>query len=184
MLNWLAHRLDLPYVHFTPSSDTLWGIAVFSRYPILTAEDHPLPPRDLPLKRSFTYLEIDIGQTAPLHLINAHFHHIKEDSTIRLAQTETVLNFLAKQELRQPVIITGDLNATPETPEIQRLYEWGFQDAVIDAKLIPGYTFESDHPYKRLDYVLISPDLTIVNAGILPSMASDHLAIVATLKNR
>ena len=171
---------ELPYAHFTPSSDALWGIAVFSRYPILLAEDHPLPPRDLPLKRSFAYVQIDTGPAGPLHVINAHFHHLEQDSTIRVAQTETVLEFLAGRELAR-FIMTGDLNATPDAPEIGLLYERGFRDAIIGANLVPGYTYDATLPYKRLDYILVSSDLAATNVVIPPSTASDHLGIAATI---
>lgn len=183
MLTWLSNRLNLPYGQFTPSSDILWGQAVLSRYPILEAEDYPLPPRDLPLKRSFGYLQIDTGRNKPFNLINTHFHHRPEDSAIRLTQVETVLDFLAGRELEQ-FTMTGDLNATPDTPEIQRLYQYGFQDVIIKAGLKPGHTFHADQPHKRLDYLLISPDLAGTNVVIPPSTASDHLGIATTIERR
>lgn len=177
---WLLQRLDFPYAYFTPSSDELWGIAVFSRYPITHAENFPLPPRNLPLKRSFTYLEIDIGQPEPLHLINTHFHHLETDSNIRLAQTETVLAFLEKHQFDR-FIMTGDLNAGPDADEILRLYQHGFKDAVIEAEVQPGFTYPSDAPNRRLDYLLYSPDMTATDVVIPVSLASDHLGIAADI---
>jgi len=180
IFSWLSHRLDFPYTYFTPSSDELWGIAVFSRYPITHAEDFPLPPRNLPLKRSFTYLEIDTGQAAPLHLINAHFHHLETDSSIRLMQTESVLAFLEGREFSK-FLMTGDLNAGPEAEEILRLYQRGFKDAIIEANLQPGYTYPSYEPDRRLDYLLYSPDLTATDVVIPAGTASDHLSIAADI---
>jgi endonuclease/exonuclease/phosphatase family metal-dependent hydrolase len=179
MLSWLSRRLGLAYI-YAPASDVLWGHAVLSRYPILLVENHPLPPRDLPLKRGFAYVQIDIGQPEPLQLINTHLHHVIEDSAIRVTQSETMLGFISNHQFNQ-FIMTGDLNATPNAPEIQLLYEHGFNDVVTDANLKPGYTFSSLQPYKRLDYILIAPDLTASNAVIPDSTASDHLAIGATL---
>jgi endonuclease/exonuclease/phosphatase family metal-dependent hydrolase len=181
--NWLLQRLDFPYAYFTPSSDELWGIAVFSRYPITHAEDFPLPPRDLPLKRSFTYLEIDTGQATPLSVINAHFHHLETDSSIRLIQTDTVLNFLQDKPLNR-FIMTGDLNAGPAAKEILHLYQHGFKDAVIEANLQPGYTYPADAPNRRLDYLLYSPDLTATGVVIPPGAASDHLGIAADIRQK
>lgn len=179
MLNWLAGRLDMPYRHFTPSSDALWGQAILSRYPILTATDHPLPPRNLPLKRSFTYAKIDTGR--PLQVINTHFHHIQQDSDIRGQQVESVLRFLTGREPAR-LIITGDLNATPDAAEIRLLYKRGFIDVVSAANLLPGYTFNSVQPYKRLDYLLVSPDLAASQVVIPNSTASDHRGIAATIR--
>jgi endonuclease/exonuclease/phosphatase family metal-dependent hydrolase len=180
MLSWLSQRLGLPYYAYTPSGDALVGQAVLSRYPLLLAEAHPLPPRDLPLKRSFAYLQIDIGQATPLNLINTHFHHRTTDSVIRLTQVKTILVFLTDRQLDH-LILTGDLNATPDTPEIQLFYEHGLKDVIIEANLTPGYTVDSVQPDKRLDYILISPDLTASDVVIPHSTASDHLGIVATI---
>jgi endonuclease/exonuclease/phosphatase family metal-dependent hydrolase len=178
--NWLARRLKYPYAYFTPSSDALWGMAILSRYPIVHAEDHPMPPRSLPLKRSFTYAQIDTGQTQPLHVINAHYHHLEKDSAIRMAQTQTVLDFLAGRDLTQ-FILTGDLNATPDASEIMGLYQRDFVDVVTHAGLTPGYTYPAAGPTRRLDYILISPDLAATNVVIPSAATSDHLGIAATI---
>ena len=181
MLSWLSQRLGLPYYAYTPSGDALVGQAVLSRYPILLAEVHPLPPRDLPLKHSFAYLQIDAGQTTPLNLINTHFHHQPTDSAIRLTQAKTILGFLTDRQLDR-LILTGDLNATPDTPEIQPFYEHGFKDVIIEANLTPGYTVDSVQPSKRFDYIFTSPNLTATDVVIPPSTASDHLGIAITIQ--
>lgn len=179
-LNWLARRLGMPYHHFTPAADVLWGTAVLSRYPIRHAEDHPLPPRNLPLNRSFAYLEIEVGRSEPLRVINTHFHHLESDSSIRRRQTETVLSFLGDRPLRR-FILTGDLNATPTALEIEQLYRRGFTDVVTAAGVSPEETFPSFAPVRRLDYILVSPDLRASAVVIPRSTASDHLGIAATL---
>lgn len=180
MFGWLAQRLNLPYVHFAPASDALWGQAIISRYPILLAEDRPLPPQDLPLNRSFTYVQLDIGQNEPLHLVNTHFHQVRAESAIRVIQAKTILEFLGDRALNQ-FIMTGDLNAEPDRPEIQLLYQHGLHDVVIGAGLTPGYTFTSIQPFQRLDYILVSPDLAATNTIIPGLTASDHLPIATTI---
>ncbi|MBW2366975.1 MAG: endonuclease/exonuclease/phosphatase family protein [Deltaproteobacteria bacterium] len=181
MLTWLSQRLNMPYRHFTPAGDALWGHAVLSRYPIVSAQDHPLPPQDLPLKRSFTYLQIDTGQDRPLNLINTHFQHHRKNSAIRLVQSEALINFLDDHNLNQFMIITGDLNATPDSPEIQQLYHHGIGDVVSEANLSPGNTFHADRPDRRIDYLLISSDLTGTDVTIPRGTISDHLGIAATI---
>lgn len=180
MVSWFRQRLGMAYA-FGPSSDVLWGQAIFSRYPIEAVETYPLPPRTIPLKRSFIYIRVDSGRPNPLQLINAHLHHPVDAGEMRLIQVETMLNFLEDKPAAE-IIITGDLNATPDTPEIEQLYQHGFNDVVIEAKLIPGYTFISTGPFKRLDYVLISPGLGAANVVIPNSTASDHLGIATTIQ--
>jgi len=180
MLSWLAKRLNMAYA-FTPSSDLLWGQAVLSRYPILLSQTYPLPPRDIPLKRSFGYYQIDTGQPAPLQLVNTHWHHPEQAQAIRIGQAEVVLDFVDGYQFER-FLLTGDLNATPGTPEIALLYQRGFKDVVAEAGLRPGYTFKASNPFKRLDYLLISPDLAAAQVVIPQTTASDHLGIVATIK--
>jgi len=180
MLGWLSQRLGLPDA-YTPTGDSLWGQAVLSRYPILLAETYALPPYDLPLKRSFGYFQIDVGQAEPLNLINTHYDPRRRDGVIQPAHTEAILEFVANHEPGQ-FIITGDLNAEPDTPQIQSYFEHGFIDVIASAGITPGYTASSERPSVRIDYILISPDLTASNVVIPPSTASDHLSIAATIR--
>jgi endonuclease/exonuclease/phosphatase family metal-dependent hydrolase len=178
--SWLSQRLGMPYTHFHPASDAQWGQAVFSRFPIVYAETQPLPPAGLPLPRGFAYFEIETGQPEPLRLVNTHLHHFPWDSEVRALQIRTILDFLAARPFER-LVITGDLNATPGSPEIKPLYERGLRDAVGEAGILPGYTFTSAEPHKRLDYILHSPDLTASQVVIPDSLASDHLGIAATI---
>jgi endonuclease/exonuclease/phosphatase family metal-dependent hydrolase len=52
---------------------------------------------------------------------------------------------------------------------------------VIDTQMTPGYTFDSVEPTKRLDYLLISSNQTVMDVDIPASNASDHLGIAATI---
>jgi endonuclease/exonuclease/phosphatase family metal-dependent hydrolase len=74
----------------------------------------------------------------------------------------------------------GDLNATPDTPEIVLIHEAGFSD--ILAEMERNSTFPSLNPDRQLDYILLSSDLTADDITIAYSLASDHLAIAATIR--
>jgi endonuclease/exonuclease/phosphatase (EEP) superfamily protein YafD len=45
----------------------------------------------------------------------------------------------------------------------------------------PGYTFSTDDPHARLDYVLHGNDVTACRAAVLSTAGSDHLPVVADL---
>jgi len=181
MLSWLSQRLELPAL-YTPAGDDLWGQAVLSRYPIISAETHTLPPYDLALRRSFGYFQIDVGQDRPLNLINTHYDPRRHDGVTQLAHTQAILEFVTSHEPDR-FIITGDLNAVPDNPQIQSYFERGFVDVVDSAGLVPGYTAHSERPSGRIDYILISSDLTASDVVIPPSTASDHLSVAATIKS-
>ncbi|MBE7530601.1 MAG: hypothetical protein HND44_19935 [Chloroflexi bacterium] len=180
MLQWLGQRLGMPYVWGATESGN-WGNAVFSRYPILASEVHALPPDDLLLHRGFIFVEVDINEADPLRLINTHYHHLDDGSAIRVEQTEALLGFWNG---RAHTLIMGDLNATPTTPEMQMFRDAGFTDAIDAAGIVPGYTYSSTDPNRRLDYIWYTADVTAADVVINPSTASDHLGVAATVGKR
>lgn len=184
MAGWLSQRLGMPYT-FTPTAGAMWGHAVLSRYPIRAYQAHPLPPDNLPLGRAFSYQEIDLGNQGSLWLLNTHYHHLEADSDIRVLQTGTIQAFLALNNPQMSrLILSGDLNAEPDSPEIGALFELGLRDAALAAGLDPGYTYHAEDPARKLDYLLISPDLEASDARITNSRASDHLPIITVVAVR
>jgi len=179
MLEWLSRRLDLPYV-WGPAADSVWGNAVLSRYAIINAETHPMPNNDeLRLKRSFTSVEIDIGEGQSLMVIVTHLHNLADEGYRRERQVEAILEFWAA---RSNTVILGDLNAKPGDPEIVLLGKAMLKDAFIDSGAVgAGYTSESDNPRQRIDYIWISQDLEARDFSIPESRASDHFGIAVTL---
>lgn len=177
MLQWLGQRLGMPYVWGSTEGGT-WGNAVFSRYPILTAETGALPPDDLLLHRGYILVQIDTGTAVPLHLINTHYHHLEADSDIRVEQTEALLAFWNG---REHTLIVGDLNAGADVPEMQMLGAAGFIDAINDAGITPNYTYSSIHPDRQLDYIWYTADLQAAEVRITTATASDHLGVAATI---
>lgn len=177
MLQWLAQRLDMPYVWGATEGDN-WGNAIFSRYPIADETSLALPPEDLLLHRGAILANIDTGSGEALNIIDTHYHHLDDGSDIRVEQTQALLDFW---QSRPSTILMGDLNATPNTPEMQMLEDAGFIEGLAAAGIIPAYTYSSIDPNRQLDYIWYTPDLTATNMVILSSQASDHLGIAATL---
>lgn len=177
---WLSRRLQMPYV-FGPTADCVWGNAILSRYPIKEWKNVPLPPRHLALKRGFLWARIDIGGGDEILLIATHLHHIEKDSAIRQMQMPELVKFWNQ---RPRTILLGDLNATPDAPEIAMLRNAGLRDAFALAGQGYGFTWPSDKPNQRIDYIWVSPDLTVRNLMMPRSTASDHIGIVVTVEKK
>lgn len=179
MLLWLSHRLKMSYV-FGPTADPFWGNAILSRYPILAYSRHDLPPRDLLILRGFITALVDLGKDEKLKVIATHFHDPVVDTKIRQVQAKTIIDFMARTDGKRTVLL-GDLNAGPKDPEILMLQGAGLIDtgSRIDPHL--AYTFTSDNPHQRIDYILISPDLQIGDIKVPLSTASDHLPVVVVI---
>ncbi|MFC2049810.1 endonuclease/exonuclease/phosphatase family protein [Chloroflexota bacterium] len=179
MLEWLSQRLQMPYVS-GPTADQFWGNAILSRYPILAYSRYDLPPRDLFILRGFITALIDIGNSQQIKVINTHFHHVEGQTEIRQLQSETVIDFLNSID-NNNIILLGDLNAEPADQEIAMLYEAKLLDTAVRMDPQLAYTFASDNPHQKIDYILITEDLRVGDVQVPLSTASDHLPVVAVI---
>ncbi len=177
MLDWLSLRLGMPAVS-GPTEGALWGSAILSRFPVIESTNYELPPRTLFLRRGYLITKYDIGNNESLTVIATHLHHVPGDSEIRQQQVPVLLDTWNNAEY---TVITGDLNAQPDSPEMGMMSTAGLTDVMADSVPPEGYTFNSVEPFERIDYLWITPDLTVVSAGVLNTQASDHMPIIAVL---
>ncbi len=181
MLSWLSQRLDMSYV-WNPTADPLWGNAIFSRFPIDREGTAALPRGGVPLKRGYAWARIDIGGGETLLFIGTHLHHVEEEGEVRLLQVQPLVEEIERFSFGpQGAVLLGDLNAEPDSPEIERIRRTGFLDAFAELGTGEGYTFSSFDPWQRIDYIWHSPDLVASDLEIPQSTASDHLGVVVTL---
>lgn len=185
-LEWLAQRLDMEY-RFAPTADPLWGNAILSKRPILSHRSLEFPKEGQRLARGALEVTVDLGNDELLHVINTHFHHRRTGGAIREAQSQALLDFWCPPRTR--TVVMGDLNATPNTPEISMLHHAGLLDVLdemgLDEMGLDGtsrHTFRTGALERQLDYVLISRDLAVRDALVSPNTASDHLGVAAHLE--
>ncbi|MBN2240455.1 MAG: endonuclease/exonuclease/phosphatase family protein [Dehalococcoidales bacterium] len=177
MLDWLSKRLGMPCI-FGPTEGELWGNAVLSRFPVTESVNYKLPPEILFLERGYLVTKIDIGNNETITFIATHLHHLTEDSEVRQDQVPVLLEGWDNTPF---TVITGDMNARPDTPEIALFRDAGLTDIMADVIPPEGYTFISTDPYERIDYIWITPDLVAANAHVISTQASDHMPIVVEL---
>ncbi len=183
MMSWLERRLGMSCV-YGPTADPLWGNALFSRFPIESVSLESIPPDSLLLRRGLIRAEVQAGGPAPLQVIATHFHHAKGASQERQLQTDAVLSAAAKalatpelagDQALGPVLLMGDFNAQPGSPEIEML-----QDAGLHSALPYGTaTFPADAPDQQIDYLWSNPALELQSSRLIGGTASDHLGVVA-----
>ncbi|MCI0394394.1 MAG: endonuclease/exonuclease/phosphatase family protein, partial [Chloroflexi bacterium] len=176
MLQWLSQRLAMPYVS-GPTGDLVWGNAILSRYPIISAENVPIPPRSLLLLRGYVVAEIDAGRST-LRIVNTHLHHVEDDSVVRQEQVPALL---AGWNGAPRTVIMGDLNATPDSPEMQQIAAAGLVDVAAAVGTPPIYTYYAADPNRQIDYIWSTPDLAASDFAIPRTTASDHLPMFVTL---
>jgi endonuclease/exonuclease/phosphatase family metal-dependent hydrolase len=175
---WLSRRLGMPFL-FRGTPDPVWGNAILSRYPILQHGSGGLPRDGTLLARGYLWADIDVGAAQPLRLINTHLHHIGRDSQVRQAQVSVLIGFWNDTPFS---VLLGDLNAEPGSPEMEMLAQAGLADSWAEAGEGPGYTFRSDDPYQRIDWIWHTPDLRVREVRVVGDQASDHLGVVVRLE--
>ncbi|GIP37671.1 metal-dependent hydrolase [Paenibacillus sp. J31TS4] len=148
-----------------------YGTAVLSKYPILASENH--------LLSSFGQEQRGLLET----VINVKGNQIRFYNTHlgltvqqRLAQIEEIKAIASQHGGTK--ILTGDLNAKPDSAELASLQE-DFHDTYADRN--EDYTFPSTGPTSRIDYILTSADTGIGERQVLQTPASDHLPITTEL---
>lgn len=168
---YLADQLGMQYVFGTAFSrgSSRFGNAVLSRYPIVFWDQFRLPSVKEP--RTLVRTRIDLGgqdiEFCNVHLglsVGERLGHINE---IIIPTLESIW----------PLILVGDFNSRPDSPEALRL-----RTILADICPLKGYyTYPSSRPDERIDYIMVSGQISPVEAGVISSGASDHCPLAATL---
>lgn len=182
---WLAERMGM-HVAYGANLDRdpaapgaprrQYGTAILSRHPILRSSNSWLPRPEGGEQRGLLEALVTV-RGARVRVLNTHLQH---DSQVeRLAQIDQIRAELAR--FSEPVVLLGDLNATPDSEELARLTE-DLVDVWVVAGEGEGYTYHAAAPYARIDYVMTSADVAARSALVMTSDASDHLPLVADLQ--
>lgn len=151
-----------------------YGMGVLSRFPITEVEN-----KRMSLLKSKTpstaMISVVIRLPKKRYIRFASAHFALDDSS-RMVQAGEVLAYLKAD--KYPVILTGDLNATPETREIQYLKSCFTE---TDSRLLP--TYPAPAATKKIDYIFVRKEnLARVRQYTVPvNSLSDHLPVVATV---
>jgi endonuclease/exonuclease/phosphatase family metal-dependent hydrolase len=181
---WLAQWLDMdvafganldldPPVPGAPRRQ--YGTAILSTYKIRETTN-TLLPRPLGGEQRGLLEALIKVRGIPVRVFNTHLQH---DSQVeRLAQVDRIRQVLATAQ--ESVVLLGDLNATPDTPEIAGLTDL-LVDAWVTAGVGDGFTFDAATPHARIDYVMSSGDVVARTAAVVATDAADHLPVVVDL---
>ncbi len=175
-LAWLSNRLGMEF-YFGPTDGPLWGNAILSRYPIINAANFGLPSEGLQFRRGLIAAVIEVGGQN-LQVIDLHLHHVDADSLVRVNQVLALIDFWDSAER---TVIMGDFNAEPSSTEIGLMRGTGLIDVVSSIEPPPAYTYHSEFPYQRIDYIWVSADLSYSDVSLLTGTASDHFGVMATI---
>jgi endonuclease/exonuclease/phosphatase family metal-dependent hydrolase len=145
-----------------------YGTAILSRYPIQSWQNTPLP-KGKPAEEQRGLLTAVVNvRGVKVRVMNTHLQHDSADS--RLLQAKVVADAVVAS--KEPIVLTGDLNAIPAAPEITTITEH-LRDGGN------AFTYPAPVPTARIDYVLT--DGLPLFSKVLPTEASDHRPVLTAL---
>jgi len=101
----------------------------------------------------------------------------------RLSQSRSLAADVAKRE--RPLVVAGDLNAPETSPVIRTLLGQGLRDAFSSAGRGYGYTHGHSTmlsiSFLRIDHILVSPEIGVVDAFAGGKDGSEHRPVIADL---
>lgn len=180
VLPYLSQELDMPYVFAPYSADGQYGNAVLSRFLVDSWDNNPYQNKTTEVRGA-----LRVVVQAPAGAITfyaTHLDHLGSPGDVRAEQVQELLAIWANNPRS---IIMGDLNATPDTPELAPIYQAGFIDILRAAGgFDTAFTFWNNPPVpgKRIDFIFITPDLSFSRVWIPETRASDHLPVVAEIE--
>ena len=190
--NALAHALhmhvffgaiyDLPPLT-AGAPDRRYGVAILSRYPIVHAVDHEITrlstqdPNPTPAPApGFPEAVVNVHGTL-VHVFDTHLDY-RADPSVRQLQVGDTVRIMRAAGGQQ--VLVGDFNATWDAPELA-----GLHDILIDAWTATGQpggeTYPAEAPDVRIDHITFTPGVTVRDATVPVTLASDHRPVVADL---
>ena len=159
-----------------------YGEAILSRWPILSFKNHVLPKIEGSEPRALLLVRVEAPGGQSIVFAGTHLAHDSEAD--RTSQMERIREILARESMDDPVILAGDLNATPGSAPMRVLLDgtllW------LDAfEMDPAPTYPNVNPDRRIDWILVRPgnnDAHLLQMSVVVgNVASDHCAIAVSM---
>lgn len=175
----LSQLTNIPYWYFAKAIDVdgpnPYGNALLSKYPITSAITIPIPdpiPKDSNIgyeSRCILKAELENGLT----VLVVHFGLNRDEQQNAIA---TVLAHIKSDKC----ILMGDFNIEPNDILLAPLYSRMTDSARLFKQ--PLFSFPSDLPTVKIDYIFTSHDITISAADIPDIVSSDHRPHIAEIQ--
>ena len=153
-----------------------YGEGILSRYSFLSSRNHALPAGEGKEPRAALEVRVILDSGDTIAFVGTHFDHTGDVD--RINQAAELRNILAAIDV--PVLLAGDLNATPESRTMEILFSDLKHSSVDLAPTIP-----SDGPRAKIDYVLYGPPdrwRVLESRVVCDTVASDHCALLSVLE--
>ena len=167
----LKEDLDM-YAHFGANVVKLgsnYGLATYSKYPIVSQKHIYLSSKKE--QRGMLHTVVNLGRGKKLNIINLHLGLDKEERELQLQEVETFI-----KELNDQYIVVGDFNQgdVDVNKEI-------FKDVAEELNQNNTLTYATS--LDRIDYILLSPNIEVIEYDVIKKNMSDHFPIIVDFSN-
>jgi len=155
-----------------------YGEGILSKFSFLSTRNVALPFLKGQEPRAAIEIVVELASKDTIAFIGTHFAH--EGNPGRELQAKKINEVFSKN--KYPTILAGDLNAIPGSGPInilEKMWETSYN------KKNPEFTFPSDNPKVKIDYVMFYPKnrWKILKKKIIKdTYASDHCVYLVTLE--
>lgn len=175
----LSELTGLGYYYFAPAIEVKnggpYGNGFLSRIPILSSEVIMIPD-PVPVKSGKHYETRCILKAVLEGGITVLVTHFGLNPDEQENAVKTVVENIADEKC----ILMGDFNVIPENAVLDPIRE-KLKDTAL-AFDSPKFSFPSDAPDRKIDYIFLSPDIEVTAADIPSIVASDHRPHTAVIK--
>lgn len=159
--------------------DGEYGEGILSKYTFLKTRNVALPYSSGNEPRAAIEIVTTIGSNDTIAFVGTHLDHLKNEKD-RVSQVKKINEVFSLNNY--PTILAGDLNDIPGSTAINILEKiWGSTYNKDEIE----YTFPSDNPTEKIDYVMFYPKnrwKVLETKVIQNTVASDHCAYLVTLE--
>ncbi|MEN6454500.1 MAG: endonuclease/exonuclease/phosphatase family protein [Prolixibacteraceae bacterium] len=163
------------YAKTIPYAGGYYGIGILSKYPMSETKRIMLPmPEGAKEQRAMLLANVELPDGKVFTFVSTHLDY--PSSSVRQAQVEALT--MALKGNPYPMIVAGDFNAHPDSPEISKgMAEWK-QVTSSD------FTIPASGPKAKIDYIFCYPAQawTVLSASTPKVTLSDHLPVNAVLQ--
>jgi endonuclease/exonuclease/phosphatase family metal-dependent hydrolase len=170
-----------------------YGNAILTRGPMLETSWKALEPKND--YRTVAHMRIDF-KGRPVDVFCTHLHHTDEGGAIRAEQIKDLLAYVKEHSGKNAVVLAGDFNAAPRTPELQTVraqFTDMFAALHPDQDTLTTLNPAKGHKPRRIDYIFVpsggKPKLEPLSSEIVfdtpapdGTWPSDHFGLVARIR--
>ncbi len=191
----LIALVEMPKKHFDPISQILpqyshtyqiqdrdhQGLAVLSKYPFSQEPQAFWPDSDKFPVLSFVPTLPENPFPGRFFLIHPPPPLTQPAADSRNATFDWLESYLPQQV--GPIVVMGDFNSTSWSPEFVSLIQsTHLRDSRANKGLQPSWPTWAAKPLRiTIDHLLVSPEISVVDRQVLPSIGSDHFPVLIQL---